>query len=238
MPKFLILKLDGPMQAWGTHTFEDFRPSNGFPTRSGLLGLIGACLGIERRDREAMERLSNSLEFTVRVDTQAFRQDSEQPLPKPALKLPDFHTVLDARKVDGSVNKNPVVSRREYLYDAAFTVAIGERAEQPAYSLERIAEGLRRPLYTPVLGRRSCPLSRPLLDRDGFLREAQDACAALAEVPPGAGLIYTEDGTLGGDRPLSIRDVPLHGRHRQFGNRRVYVHRSPASQGGKPPQES
>ena len=237
MPKFLILKLDGPMQAWGTHTFEDFRPSNGFPTRSGLLGLIGACLGIERRDREAMERLSGSLELTVRVDPHTLRHDSEQPILKPALKLPDFHTVLDARKVDGSVNKNPVVSRREYLYDAAFTVAIGERANA-AYSLERIAAVLRRPLFTPVLGRRSCPLSRPLLDREGFIREAQDACAALAQVPPGLGLIYTEDSTLEGDRPLSIRDVPLHGRHRQFGNRRVFVHRSAAVQGGQPSQES
>ena len=47
MPRYLILRLDGPMQAWGTHTFEDFRPSNLFPTRSGLLGLLGACLGID-----------------------------------------------------------------------------------------------------------------------------------------------------------------------------------------------
>ena len=43
MPRFLVQKLDGPMQAWGTHTYEDFRPSNLFPTRSGLLGLLGAC---------------------------------------------------------------------------------------------------------------------------------------------------------------------------------------------------
>ena len=50
MSRYLILRLDGPMQAWGSHTFEDFRPSNLFPTRSGLLGLLGACLGIDRGD--------------------------------------------------------------------------------------------------------------------------------------------------------------------------------------------
>ena len=67
MSKFLILRLDGPMQAWGTHTFEDFRPSNLYPTRSGLLGLLGACLGIERSDLVGQTQLAASVEFTVRV---------------------------------------------------------------------------------------------------------------------------------------------------------------------------
>lgn len=37
MPIYLILKLEGPMQAWGGHTFEDYRPIQPFPTRSGIL---------------------------------------------------------------------------------------------------------------------------------------------------------------------------------------------------------
>lgn len=73
MPNYLILRLDGPMQAWGTHTFEDYRPCNSFPTRSGLLGLLGACLGIDRRDTSALNRLADSVEFTVRVDRTAQR---------------------------------------------------------------------------------------------------------------------------------------------------------------------
>ena len=56
MSRYLILRLDGPMQAWGSHTFEDFRPSNLFPTRSGLLGLLGACLGIDRGDHAGLEQ--------------------------------------------------------------------------------------------------------------------------------------------------------------------------------------
>ena len=61
MPRYLILRLDGPMQAWGTHTFEDFRPSNLFPTRSGLLGLLGACLGLERVDLAGQAQLAASV---------------------------------------------------------------------------------------------------------------------------------------------------------------------------------
>lgn len=222
MPRFLMLRLDGPMQAWGTHTYEDFRPSNGFPTRSGLLGLLGACLGLERRNHRALEQLAQSLAFTVRVDRQVTRPGVEKPREKNALKQRDFHTVLEARKVDGSVNKFPVISHREYLFDAAFTVAVEEKPGA-AYSLERLAQALRRPLYTPVLGRRSCPLARPLLDRESWI-EAADAKTALSQIPPGKGLIYAEGEGLANTRLLPIRDVPMHGHHRMFSVRQVYVH--------------
>lgn len=221
MPRYLIIRLDGPMQAWGTHTFEDFRPSNLFPTRSGLLGLLGACLGIERLDHAGLKQLAASVEFTVRADRTVLRPDTEKFMPKAAVKLPDFHTVLAARKVDGLPNKNPVVSRREYLFDAAFTVAIGAKPDA-SVTLDAIADALRRPCYTPVLGRRSCPITRPLLESD--VVEVSDAKAALASALPVGGLIYAE-GDLESAQPLRIRDVPMYGRNRQFGARQVYIHK-------------
>ena len=221
MPRYLILRLDGPMQAWGTHTFEDFRPSNSFPTRSGLLGLLGACLGIERDNQIGLEQLAVSVEFTVRVDRRVLRLEAKEFISKIAIKLPDFHTILDARKVDGTANKNPVVSRREYLFDAAFTVAIGEKPNARV-TLEALAAALLRPCFTPVLGRRSCPITRPLLDGESV--EANDAKAALANAPPVGGLIYAE-GDLVSSQPLRIRDVPMPGRPRRFGTRQVYLHK-------------
>jgi CRISPR system Cascade subunit CasD len=227
MTRFLILRLDGPMQAWGTHTFEDYRPTNLYPTRSGLLGLIGACLGIERGDSDALTRLSQSVQLTVRVDRTAPRpqegtdQESEPP-PKAAIRLADFHTVLDARKVGGSASKFPVVSRREYLYDAAFTVAVGERPGAQ-FGLDRITAALRCPRYTPVLGRRSCPITRPLLEKSSPV-DADDALQALAIISPIGGTIYAESDLVS-EHPIQMRDVPSYGRHRQFGTRRVYVHK-------------
>lgn len=221
MPRFLILRLDGPMQAWGTHTYEDFRPSNLYPTRSGLLGLIAACLGIERTDLDGQSRLAASIEFSVRIDDRVERFDREEPIAKSGVKLPDFHTVLDARKVDGKPNKFPVVSRREYLFDAAFTVAVGERPNGQ-FTLEQIAEALRRPCYTPTLGRRSCPPSRPLLDAEV---EAANAIDALRQTRGCGNLVYSEGDV--SEQPLRLRDVPLQGRKRQFGTRLVYLHKEP-----------
>lgn len=228
MSNFLILRLEGPMQAWGTHTFEDFRPSNLYPTRSGLLGLLGACLGLERSDVTGQQKLAASVEFTVRVDSQLTRPGHVQPIAKPGIKLSDFHTVMDARKVDGSGSKFPVVSRREYLFDAAFTVAIGGRPDAP-FSLEQLAEALRRPCYTPALGRRSCPPTRPLLAGQLAAISVRDA---LAQFEPNDGLVYCE--TEKSDQPVRLRDVPMHGRKRQFATRLVYLHQPPRADENTP----
>jgi CRISPR system Cascade subunit CasD len=126
---------------------------------------------------------------------------------------------MDARKVDGKANKFPVVSRREYLFDAAFTVAVGSKPDAPI-ALAEIAAALRQPLYTPSLGRRSCPLARPLLEGEV---EAEDALTALSKAAPTGGLVYSESQQSA--QPLRLRDVPLHGHKRQFGTRLVYLHK-------------
>ena len=220
MACFLILRLDGPMQAWGTHSYEDFRPSNLYPTRSGLLGLLAACLGLDRKDQDALSQLAASVDFSVRVDDHASRAGQQEPCAKTGIKLPDFHTVMDARKVDGAAGKFPIVSRREYLFDAAFTVAVGER-QGAVYSLDELANALRRPCYTPVLGRRSCPPARPILDGEPV--EASDAVVALRQCSGDGELIYSE--SVPSSQPLRLRDVPLHGHVRQFGTRVVYLHK-------------
>ena len=212
MRRFLILKLQGPMQAWGGHTFEDFRPSLAFPTRSALLGLLGACLGVRREDPAGQHDLSQSLRFAVRVDGRYSW-------------LTDYHTVLNARQVGGKVRPHPVVSRREYLVPtdqgAGFSVAVWE-ADNAKVRLPDVVAALGRPVFTPSLGRRSCPLARPLYETE---IEAADAVAALAKVPPSGGPIYSEEGNP--ELPqLRLRDEPVIARPRQFASRRVYVHNS------------
>lgn len=224
MERFLILKIDGVLQAWGAHTFEDYRLSHAFPTLSGLLGLLGACLGIERDDAGARQALADSVEFAVRADRKRIpgAGDGDSLQLVPSTRLSDFHTIEKARKVGGKVNEYPVVSRREYLCDAPFTIAIGQRPEA-AYSLERIADAVRKPVYTPSLGRRSCPPTRPLFEC--FVEAASDIVDALHKVEPQGGVIYAEspDTTLPQQR---IRDRPIISRPRQFSSRRVSIHAS------------
>lgn len=208
MDKYLILKLHGGMQAWGTHTFEDYRPSSVFPTRSGVVGLLGACLGIDRDDITAREKLNASFSLTVRADKGQRRMQ----------RITDYHTVLDARKVDGSARKDAILSSREYLCDASFTLAL-VFYDGSAYSLKQIEDALAKPHFTPVLGRRSCPLHRPIFET---ILEARNAAEALANVPPGKGILYSEI-KLPGSAPLRMRDVPMPTPVRQFATRDVYI---------------
>jgi CRISPR system Cascade subunit CasD len=223
MPRFLILKLDGVMQGWGGHTYEDWRPTELFPTRSGLLGLLGACLGIDRQDIERLNALASSVQFTIRAEN---RKDPDGKF-LDSLRLCDYHTIEHARKVDGKPNENPVQSYRWYLFDAPFTVAVEEISDAPV-ALNVIAEKIRKPIFTPFLGRRSCPLSRPLLDREdsplGKPFEAKSALEALEKSGMDGSVIYTESSELSTDQKLRMRDVPIYGRIRRFATREVFIH--------------
>ena len=63
----LLLRLAGPMQSWGTDSKFDVRRTGREPSKSGVIGLVAAALGIARQDRQALQTL-NGLRFGVRVD--------------------------------------------------------------------------------------------------------------------------------------------------------------------------
>jgi len=215
MHHYLALKLRGVMQAWGGHTLEDLRHTAIMPTRSGIIGLLAACLGIDRQDYAQLEALANSLTITLRAD---------KPDPKSGIKVKriiDFHTVKDARKVDGKRNKYPVVSRREYLCDAVFTLLIEVDQAATPFSIEALAKAVQNPVYMPFLGRRSCPLTRPLYEDEIQAHDSKSAFALLDSI---SGTLYSDQPISDDDIVMYQRDIPLYQRKRQFANRQVHVH--------------
>lgn len=218
--RYLILRLDGPMQAWGTHTFEDFRPSSLYPTRSALVGLLAACMGIDRKDSTALERLSSSITLDVRIDTEASRPMGTVNVRKHHVKMTDYHTVLNARRATRSPKDGETIqTRREYLCDAVFTVSIGLRPNS-SIQMDSVEQALRKPVYTPTLGRRGCPISRPLLDCSV---DATDGVDALRKIDANGSLAYSE--SVASSQPVRLRDVPIYGHRRKFGTRIVYLHK-------------
>jgi CRISPR system Cascade subunit CasD len=206
MRDYLILKLQGPLQAWGRESFEGLRPSELFPGRSALLGLLGACLGIDRIDREGLQALASSVSFAVRVDHQG-------------QKMTDYHTVKNAREdYRGLKSHDTIQTWREYWQDAFYTVAIWNN-DEALISLNEIEQALQRPLYTPVLGRHSCPLARPLFDARV---SADSALSALALSGETRGAVYSEE-YLEKAMTLKKRDVPIIHQPRRFASRTVYV---------------
>lgn len=226
MPDFLIITLQGGMQAWGTHTYEDYRPSLIFPTRSGIVGLLAACLGIKRDDLHALKQLNDSIVITVRVNKRKVenRHMDKKCRSVSFQKITDYHTVLDARKVDGGPRKDAIVSRREYLFDAEYTLALTTKP-QAAFSLEQLFAAAKKPLYTPFLGRRSCPLHQPLVIGEfaECLITADNVQLALQQVEPFNGVLYSET-ELPGSTKMTIRDdAAFLSETRQFNNRNIYI---------------
>ena len=114
----MVLRLAGPLQSWGEHsTFAD-RDTLRYPTRSGITGIFAAAQGLRRG--EPLDRYA-PLTFTVRVD-------------RPGVHLADFHTTGGGLPRERTVptadggrraeGKATIVTRRMYLSDAVFTVAV------------------------------------------------------------------------------------------------------------------
>lgn len=170
MLRALTLTLEGPWQSYGASSVGGDRPTEDAPTRSAVLGVLGAALGIDREDVRSLVALDRELSLLVRVDRAGSVQE-------------DFHTAEGVPSHRGhGASKYPVITRRRYLADARFTVLLTDAA-RPARSLEALHHALRYPRYAPVLGRRACAPSVPLVRREGALVEGEDWRALLCAVP-------------------------------------------------------
>ncbi|MCX7048126.1 MAG: type I-E CRISPR-associated protein Cas5/CasD [Candidatus Sumerlaeota bacterium] len=144
----LLLRLEGPMQAWGDQESKFVvRRSSEAPTKSGVLGLLCAAMGVSRpAARDTLPRL-NALEMGVRIDASGVRWW-------------DYHTVgggVMMPTAEGKLKPGAILTRREYLCDASFLVAL----RGDAALIAELAQAMRHPRWTLYLGRKCCPMSRP-----------------------------------------------------------------------------
>ena len=165
----LAFLLDGPMQSWGTSSRFQRRGTEAYPSKSGVLGLIAAAMGIDKHSVDEPEKLKPlaALGFRVYRLTRMIRGT-----PVPVLRLTDYHTVgggydedtdpwarlSTPRKASGGPF-GTVLTQRDYLTDAAFAVVL--QGSRPL--LEEIAARLADPVWGVWLGRKCCVPAVPLL---------------------------------------------------------------------------
>lgn len=187
----LLLRLQGPMQSWGTTSRFDERDTQLEPSKSGVLGLICAALGRDRS--ESVDDLA-ALQMGVRVDREG-------------VVLRDYQTATGIVNAAGKVDmKRTVVSPRYYLSDAAFLVGFeGERA-----LLDQIHQALKTPHWPLSLGRKGCLPSPPVYLPDGVRESALlEALRDYPELIKGAGLqvrrllLEATEGTVRLDQPIA-----------------------------------
>ena len=147
----LLLRLVGPMQSWGTTSRFDQRDTGKEPSKSGVVGLLAAALGIDRENWTDLEPLTR-LSMGVRHD-------------RPGVPKRDYQTAGCAEantiiKADGTPSpRKALFLTRFYLADAAFLVglegddrSLSGNALMPLYTI--------RPGHSPWGVNHICPPNR------------------------------------------------------------------------------
>ena len=164
----LLLRLAAPLQSWGCESHFDYRRTGPIPTKSGVVGLIAAAIGITREQDAKIQKLASSTLFGVRVD-------------QPGEIIVDYQTV----KGFNFLSKGTAyVTQREYLTDAAFLVGLSSTNREER---EKISKALQHPQFQIYLGRKSCPATLPLVlgirecDLESALRSEPRICSKWSE---------------------------------------------------------
>jgi CRISPR-associated protein Cas5/CasD subtype I-E len=154
---YLALLLDAPLQSWGFSSRFQRRITGLHPTKSGVIGLISAAMGLAKgsaEERTMLPELSKLKMSSIAIPRQQTNAWTGETTELAARRLEDFHTVGGGydketqrqsipRKASGGPCDNPTVSRRQYLNDARFGVILaGDRSV-----LERIAASLQDPTW-------------------------------------------------------------------------------------------
>jgi CRISPR system Cascade subunit CasD len=158
----LALLLDGPLQSWGSSSRFERRTTGLHPTKSGVIGLICAAVGVAKgshEERELLPQLAKLRMTSIAIPRRITDTWSGKAEHLPVRRLEDYHTALATRRARGSMNPDAVVTRRQYLQDARFGVIF----EGPAPLLDHAAASLTDPVWGVWLGRKSCIPSQPIL---------------------------------------------------------------------------
>jgi CRISPR system Cascade subunit CasD len=165
----LFLRLEGPLQSWGDQQSKFvIRRSGEAPTKSGVIGMLCAALGVSRVEAAQgwLSKLA-ALRMGVRID-------------QPGIRWWDYHTVgagMPMRTAEGRSKPGALLTRREYLCDASFLVALQGEPDLIA----KLEAAMRAPQWVLYLGRKCCPPSRPVLEHPAA--EFPDVLSALESVP-------------------------------------------------------
>jgi CRISPR system Cascade subunit CasD len=147
------------------------------PTRTGVIGVLAACLGMERTQVADLTALHEGIGVAVRVDAVGAR-------------MTDYHTAMVPRgeQARGQSSRwhelqagRPEAQQtyRDYVVGGHYTVAHWARTRSKV-TLDEIMRALLKPVYVPFAGRACCSFALPF---DPLIVEADGLLAAFAQRP-------------------------------------------------------
>lgn len=223
---FLALMLDAPLQSWGFASRFQRRTTALHPTRSGILGMACAALGVARGSDAEKEWLARLESVRLTVLSIKRRPEGCRP-PLDILRMEDYHTVSGTRRASGAISNDAVISHRQYLLDAKFGVILAG----PRSTLEPVAEAMRNPRWGVWFGRKSCLPAAPIL-RGGVIATLEKAFAALGlDGRNPDEFSRVEEASSFADGTDTVMDAPVNFLTREFKPRRICRRPAPLTEG-------
>ncbi|HGX92787.1 MAG TPA: type I-E CRISPR-associated protein Cas5/CasD [Candidatus Tenderia sp.] len=163
MREFLLFRLYGPLAAWGEVAVGENRPSASHPSKSALLGLVAAALGIKRDQEAQLKALNSGFCLGVRVDAAGeLLRDYHTAQVPPQRRKVTHYTRGDELRGEGLYT---ILSSRDYRTDSYCSIALWPSGQVDSFSLAEIQAALLQPKLSLYLGRKSCPLGLPMAPR-------------------------------------------------------------------------
>lgn len=158
---YLLFRLYGPMASWGEIAVGETRHTASYPSKSAIIGLMAAALGIKRAEPEKQQQMQQGYALAVEVYSQGtlLRDYHTAQVPDSIGKF-TYRTRRDELLL-GKARLGTILSSREYRMDAFALVAVKALPDAP-YDLQTIKNRLDEPRFHLYMGRKSCPLSAPL----------------------------------------------------------------------------
>ena len=162
MKQYLIFQLYAPLASWGDEAGGEMRRSATIPTRSALLGLLAAAVGIRRDEEQRLESFNHAYHLAVRPRSgrESWLEDYHTTQVPPVNRKRRYYTRREELDRPAS-DLGTILSQREYRCDGYWQVAVSCDG-QPEFSLEALQQALMQPCFPLYLGRKSCPLALPL----------------------------------------------------------------------------
>ncbi len=192
MKSWLIVTLAAPLASFGEEAGNAQRGTANAPTRSALLGLAGAALGTKRDDDVGNKHLSDSFSTATRTLQAGSLMEDFHTFQSVPQSKGWFSTRAHALRAGEAVTS---ITRRQYRSDGLWQAAFGAKPDAH-YRLEALMAAFMAPVFVLYLGRKSCPLSHPLVPR---LIEAGDLAQAFREHGTQSGLKQTKPSVIASD---------------------------------------
>jgi CRISPR system Cascade subunit CasD len=138
----VFLRLCGPMQSWGTTGRFDVRGTEPWPTKSGVVGLVAAAMGIDRHgDISVLAQLRMGVAVLA-----------------PGQVATDYQTAIMSLRSGPRISDKTAQSWRSYIAGGDFLVSL----TGDPHVVQACYEAVSDPVWPLFLGRRSYAPSLPI----------------------------------------------------------------------------